>query len=47
MFGLLLCPSCFIAFVMSCLTVCVCLWGVRLQACPFVQPSLLTKLIIN
>ena len=28
-------PSGFIVFVVS---VCVCLWGVHLQACPFVQP---------
>ena len=26
--------------------VCMCLWGARLQACPFVQLSLLTKLIV-
>ena len=42
-----MCVKVFTAFVLCRCVVCtICLWKVRLQACPFVRPCLLTKLII-
>jgi len=38
---------CFVHVIFYFYVLYVCVWGVRLQACPSVQPCLWTKLIIN